>query len=446
MRRPLRPAAVCAAALLFASALSAELTPERKQAAETLIREFSNRRFAVRQGAVQKLIELGPDVVPLVRKALAATVDKEVKLRCQLTLRGIATKYGIDTGLDVKSRPKNWGLSASKVTLKMHNVGLEEIVEALAEQSGNRLLRLPEEWEERRLSLALTDVPYWQALETLCARTGLMWSGDARTGEFRLVATPAGRQACAHAGPVVVKLESGTLRRDFRKADRVLNCRFSYFWEDRLGPVVADGWVSSVTGAPGTQLKLTYGWYPTDMPTRRRARVVPTGQILVSLEDVPEALEKLTKLEGRVRLTVGEGMRTFEIKDALAGGEKSATVDGVKLALTDVQKGATWYNVSVRMAVDDKEVPVPVYPVRSSYGLWLTTPAGARREGILWQAHVPRPPKGVVAAAGAVPIRATRFLVRRKPDVEGSWTLVYTMPRKTTVKEFPFTFTDLPLP
>jgi len=87
----------CAAvvALAWCAGAQAELTAGQKLAAETLIKDFSAKEFAVRQQAVDKLIALGPDVVPIVRKALAETTDNEVKLRCQMTLKGIAAKYGV---------------------------------------------------------------------------------------------------------------------------------------------------------------------------------------------------------------------------------------------------------------------------------------------------------------------------------------------------------------
>ena len=72
-----------------------ELTPEQTQQAQALIKELSAPEFAVRQEAVKKLIQIGPDVVPLVRKSLAETEDEEMKFRCQMVLKGIREKYGV---------------------------------------------------------------------------------------------------------------------------------------------------------------------------------------------------------------------------------------------------------------------------------------------------------------------------------------------------------------
>ena len=46
--------------------------------AEALIKQFSAREFAARQQAVRKLVEMGPEVLPLIREALAETKDAEM--------------------------------------------------------------------------------------------------------------------------------------------------------------------------------------------------------------------------------------------------------------------------------------------------------------------------------------------------------------------------------
>jgi len=89
--------ALLAAVLASALALSlppvrlySDPTPEQTKEAQALIAQFSAKEFAARQAAVEKLIALGPDVLPLVKKTLAETADNEVKLRCEMTLTGIS--------------------------------------------------------------------------------------------------------------------------------------------------------------------------------------------------------------------------------------------------------------------------------------------------------------------------------------------------------------------
>ena len=52
------------------SSLRADLTPEQTKHAEALIAQFTSPEFAVRQKAVEELIKMGPDVLPLGKKTL----------------------------------------------------------------------------------------------------------------------------------------------------------------------------------------------------------------------------------------------------------------------------------------------------------------------------------------------------------------------------------------
>ena len=59
----------------------AEPTPEQTKEAQALITQFTHPEFAVRQKAVEQLIKMGPNVLPLIKKTLAQTEDEEVQLR-----------------------------------------------------------------------------------------------------------------------------------------------------------------------------------------------------------------------------------------------------------------------------------------------------------------------------------------------------------------------------
>gem|GEM_PF-2795500 len=63
-----------------------------KQRARDLLEDFSATEFAARERALEKLIAMGPDVLPMVKKTLAETDDFEVKRRCKWTLLGIVRK------------------------------------------------------------------------------------------------------------------------------------------------------------------------------------------------------------------------------------------------------------------------------------------------------------------------------------------------------------------
>ena len=67
----------------------AELTAEQVKEAEALIVQLSQQDPAVRREAVIGLMEMGPEVLPLVTKALAETEDAETKQWCELVIKAI---------------------------------------------------------------------------------------------------------------------------------------------------------------------------------------------------------------------------------------------------------------------------------------------------------------------------------------------------------------------
>ena len=102
-------------ALALCGVLRADLAPEQKAAAESAMGDFTAVEFAARQQAVEKLVAMGPDVVPLVRKLFAETTDNEVKLRCEMTLKGLAARWGIVVDLKNPDAPVIANLGPSKI-------------------------------------------------------------------------------------------------------------------------------------------------------------------------------------------------------------------------------------------------------------------------------------------------------------------------------------------
>ena len=88
--KPIMVTTVMALAVIFwTPSVSADLTPDQVKQAQALIAQFTSPEFAVRQKAVEELIKMGPAVLPLVQKALAETKDDEVKLRCEMVVKGL---------------------------------------------------------------------------------------------------------------------------------------------------------------------------------------------------------------------------------------------------------------------------------------------------------------------------------------------------------------------
>jgi WD40 repeat protein len=134
-------------------------SPPKPETIAAWIRQLDDRDEKVRQQAADALAAAGPAAVP----ALTAAVlegEAEHRQRAQTVLDRV------DVGL---------ALAPTRVRLRLTNVSPADAVRALAEQT-----RLPVSYRPRAgpagpgpISLALQDVPAWEALDRICAAADL---------------------------------------------------------------------------------------------------------------------------------------------------------------------------------------------------------------------------------------------------------------------------------
>jgi len=413
----------------------AELTPGQKMAAEVLIGQFSDKQFAVRQQAVEKLIALGPDVLPLIRKTLADTDDNEVKLRCRMVLKGIAEKYGIVVDQQEPGMPGGPGLGGSRVTIDVTNVPLSEVLQSFADQSGNRLLSVDDKLKGRSITLAVDGLPYWEALDKLCWATELLYVADWPGGGMRLQSSQVKAPdfgACA--GPVVVKLERVTWSHRLRVPRKAeipargtageLTYVLGFWWEDSIPVISSHGKVTRAVTPDGATLEQL----EAPVPPRREP---PGGVIVVCLRPPPVGLRALGAIEGVVQLELGTGERAVRLEDALTGEGKTIAVGGVPFEIV-ARRGETSVDLTLKPTRDDAAEVISGGAAPQRYGFFLEDPNGQRYAG-----HM---------AARSDPKAEVRLQFSDLGAVGGPWSLVYVFPQRRVRKDYPFTIKDVPVP
>jgi len=452
--------------------LRAELTPDQaKQAralqARALIEQFSAKEFAVRQAAVEKLIALGPDVVPLVRKTLTETKDAEVKLRCEMTLRGIAQKFGADAiaekpaaRTDTKT-PIN--LEASKITIDVKDAPLDEVMQKFAEQSGNQPIDVPENLRDKTVTLSVRNTPYWQAMDKVCELAGVMYMPVWAQRKLQLLEAGETPRVGCYAGPVVMKVEEGTNSRSFRKmkvpgggrpvaiaARDDLTYQLSCFWEDRLPnarvelrvtkAITPDGRNLIVPEQPGLLVPLVDPMhFGKDKETSHRLG-------MVRIREVPEGLKMLAEISGVLRLKLGIGEKVVKVEDVLVGGAREpVTEDGVTITVKKAERQDNRVTVDIEARCEGGQGLASFAPESAQCAFFLVDPNGVRHP--CWMKGGSFGPR---AAAG--PGRAAReeaqlnLMFQNLPVIDGAWALLFTYPERTESREYPFTIKDVPVP
>lgn len=432
--------------LLLAGTGRADLTPGQKQAVQALIGQFEAAEFDQRQKAVERLVELGPDVVALVQETLAGTDDEEVKLRCRMVLKGLAEKYGVGTETGGADAPPRRDLEPSRITLSVRNADLDDVLARFAEQSGNAPVLPPRDWEGQGVTLDLKDAPYWDALDELCRRTGCIYRLGQSTGApgIELTAERDWKDVGVCVGPLVVKVGMVTRIRRYRPESFVAQpafnqplqpgetgeilCHLFCFWENRLSVASLELEVLKVAAPDAEVRKAETGFLYKGGGVSKGY-----GVERVSITGLADDVETLGTVEGVVRISADSGKeRQVRVEDVLAPGQKTFR-DGdltVQVERMTGEEAAT-----VRLLVratrggEDAAKDLFVEGPRGRYGVFLVDPQGRRH------------PVSDVAEQD----ERSLLIFRDLGQLDGNWTLLCVLPGKLERREYPFKIENVPV-
>ena len=375
---------------------------------------------------------------------------------CAVALVVLGSCVGADEGPKDAAAEKEPTFDASKITLKLKDAALHEVLKTLAEQSGNLPVCPPDDWQGKPLTLDLTDVTYWQALDAVCAQTGLAYETTHRSRALSLVPKQDSENVSVHAGPVTVTLnvDEMKLTNATTPMGRVTRrqCAFVCVWEDRLPTLEVDLIFLKVVADDGTVMEVK------PLPEHLRQLVQgdsagPRSLTYMHLLSPPKDMARAREIRGVVRVSFGFGKDVITIDDALRGN-RSATVGTSTLTVESIsydQGGALQLVLSE--TDDGTRVNPTTYPASSPYGVRLVDPKGGRHAGVAqWVGPMRREgqivgpdgrPEGGILVRG---VGQTTVRFYDPPHVRGEWKLEHTVPEKIVVREYPFVFKDVALP
>jgi len=141
---------------------------------EKLIEQLGSKSFPERERATKALRVRGPAALPALRKALESK-DEEVRKRAETLIPPLEIEEAL--------LPK-------RVTLKSDKQTVASVVQELSKQTGFKLGSPGA--DDRKLTLDLKDVPFWEALEQIERQPGALnqiWNED-RTPQYSLQLKP----------------------------------------------------------------------------------------------------------------------------------------------------------------------------------------------------------------------------------------------------------------
>jgi hypothetical protein len=337
----------------------------------------------------------------------------------------------------------------------------------LADQSGNALLALPDKWQDKPVTLDVKEMPYFQALDFLCALTGLTY--QVKDQSLALVSPPEASDVGVYLGPGTVKMAQLIRNRAFRNASNPqstsLQLSLCAFWEDRL-PVVFNSFdVAKVTTADGRQLEMrtrkgappayAIGRYSYGAVTSGQAPAVKpslsAAPAFAMLQNLPDKLGKTLTIEGTFRLDIGSGEKVLSIPKVLVEGDRSAEAGEVSFRIKEVHTSMPtggmvgFWDSRVKNPVSfvielrrPSREPIAGMGGSSPYGVFLVKADGKRFPPLSFMGAQQLKDDAWVATVSA--------FFDKPEGMDDTWSLVYVYPEKQESKEWPFKLENVPLP
>lgn len=218
-----------------------ESDDDLKEQVSQLVRDLESDRLEDRDSAEKKLIALSGENLASGDRLLDLLPIVNPQMPPGLQTRLVRIRRKVDQKL---ARSVVVG---SKVTLDAKKMPLAEVLDSIEKQTGNRLIDYREEFGQESLpieiTLAVTDEPFWQAVDKLLDATGLAVYGFAEESGLALVARPSNAAPRAgkaiYAGPFRIEATRVTAQRDFRQPENEgLSVNLEVAWEPRLQPIV----------------------------------------------------------------------------------------------------------------------------------------------------------------------------------------------------------------
>jgi hypothetical protein len=327
-----------------------EADGDLKAQVRSLIRDLDAAELATREGAEQKLLDLGPaalDLLPQPTNKMSAEVRERlgrVREKLQRAEAEAVTKAAVVT-LDVEKQP------------------LSKVLEAIEKQSGNQFNDYRETFGQQsrdpKVTLQVEGAPFWQAVDQALdeADSTIYAYADDQPDALAIVDRPEGElprleRAVAYSGPFRLEATSMEVFADLRNPlSRSLTLLLDLAWEPRLKPVTVEMAMSDIEA-------VDEGGNPIDVDGEegRQEITIVAGEHVTELR-VPlvmpqRSVARIASLKGKFTALVPGRMEEFRFTD-FKKANQSQPRNGAVVTLERVRRNNEIWEFRVRVRFDD---------------------------------------------------------------------------------------------
>ncbi|MEX2357603.1 MAG: hypothetical protein WEE51_04690 [Pirellulaceae bacterium] len=400
------------------------------QSARFLVRQLDGNALAERNEAEQKLVDLGPGVLPHLPEVTAGT-PAEVKVR----LGRIRTT--------LEQQRADRATQPTHLTLQVSDAPLAEVLEHIKQQTGNQVIdyrrNFRQDDAEIQVSLDWENVPFWQAIDDLLAQANLRAYHRSGQANVLTVVSAAGLERERQVEP-------------------------GYSGIFRLQPTRIDSFRDLESGQAGSRLSLQVTWEPRvtvitlSLPLEGVRVVDDRGEAIELERSAGSLTAEVPQGAGSVTLTlnlpgIDRGSRRIEklsgkLEALVPGGVEVFTFDNLATARNERQsKGDVEVTLQTFAQIDklhDARVLVRLAgeqgALQSHRGwiynnpVYLLGPEGERIQRVGFEDY-----ERSVDSIGL----AHKFVLEHEAD---QYQLVYETPASIVTLPLDFEITEIPLP
>ena len=251
--------------------------------------------------------------------------------------------------------------SASLLTLDVENAELAAVLDAIREQTGNRVEDYRQRFNQRaepvRVSTSLDKVPFWPAMDALLDQAGLAPYHYSDAGVLAISNRPPGTPPrtgrAAYSGPFRLEVLQVSAVRNLGSPDENgLYAQMVIAWEPRLEPIgiVQPGDDITVTGNDGVAMALKEPEATTNIdisPGDSKAELA----VAVRLPD--RAAVQTATIAGTMHALVPRRAAKFKFENLDIGGVDQQSDGGVDVSLDQVVEKDGLWEFHMRLRVQD---------------------------------------------------------------------------------------------
>lgn len=323
-----------------AAAKTTELTAKVK----LLVRQLDSDQQTKREAAEKELVALGEEVLPLLPPVTRST-PAEVKNRLARVRKALT-----DLAIAATTKPKFVTLAGETT--------LTEALAALAEQTGNQVVDMREEFNQEaadpKVTLELDNVPFWEALDTILDKAQLtLYNYDSQKGAVSYIARDENALPRAGRGTYsgIFRLEPIRLEIDVdlrNPANKALRLTVDAAWEPRVRPVVIMLPLGDfkATDESGNAIGVDSSDSELEFPVEAAGAGV---EVVIPFQMPARSVKEIASIQGKLTAVMLGREETFEFPDP----EKKRGVEeergGVTVVLDQCRKAGELLEARMRV-------------------------------------------------------------------------------------------------